>query len=134
MSPRIAGYLLRSPGESVPESPYRRAPNLRNDTANAFLAELDEHQVRRWSFWYRWTTLAMPAAAFLTIAAATEHARRPAPADQIPLTRNEIAGLFSARIIQPASARRHRLRWWTWRRRRQRRAKTCHYQRQARQP
>ena len=44
----------------------------------------------------------MLATAFLTIAAATEHARRPAPADQIPLTRNEIAGLFSALIIQPA--------------------------------
>jgi hypothetical protein len=41
----------------------------------------------------------MLATAFLTIAAATEHARRPAPADQIPLTRNEIAALFAALII-----------------------------------
>jgi hypothetical protein len=29
---------------------------------------------------------------------------------------------------------RHRLRWPAWRRRRQHRAKTCHYQRQAREP
>jgi hypothetical protein len=98
------------------------------------LAGLDEHQVRRWRSWYRWTTLAMLATAFLTIVAATEHARRSAPADQIPLTRNEIAVLFSTLVIQSASARRHRLRWSTWRRRHQRRAKTCHYQRQARQP
>jgi hypothetical protein len=76
----------------------------------------------------------MLAVAFLTIAAASEHARSPAPADQIALTRNEIARLFNALIIQPATARAHRLRWSTWRRRHQRRAKTCHYQRQARQP
>jgi hypothetical protein len=97
------------------------------------LTGLDEHQVRRWSSWYRWTTLAMLATAFLIIAAATEHTRRPAPADQIPLTRNEIAGLFSTLVIHPASAPRHRLRWSAWRRRHQHRAKTCHYQRQARQ-
>ena len=103
-----------------------------NFQASKGLTGLDEHQVRRWTSWYRWTTLAMLATAFLTIAAATEHARRPAPADQIPLTRNEIAGLFST-LIQPASARGHRLRWSTWRRRHQRRAKTCHYQRQATQ-
>jgi hypothetical protein len=105
-----------------------------NFQASKGLTGLDEHQVRRWTSWYRWTTLAMLATAFLTIAAATEHARRPAPADQIPLTRNEIAGLFSALAINPASDRGHRLRWSTWRRRHQRRAKTCHYQRQARQP
>ena len=37
----------------------------------------------------------MLATAFLTITAATEHARRPAPADQIPLTRTKSPG-FSA--------------------------------------
>jgi hypothetical protein len=107
---------------------------LENFQASKGLTGLDEHQVRRWDSWYRWTTLAMLATAFLTIAAAAEHARRPALADQIPLTRNEIAGLFSALIIQPATAPGHCLRWSTWRRRHQRRAKTCHYQRQARQP
>jgi hypothetical protein len=75
----------------------------------------------------------MLALAFLSIAAAAEHATPP-PDDQIPLTRNEIAALFSTLIIEPARDTRHRLRWSTWRRRRQRRAKTCHYQRQARQP
>jgi SRSO17 transposase len=105
-----------------------------NFQAGKELAGLDEHQVRRWDSWYRWTTLAMLALAFLTITAATEHARHPPPGDQIPLTRNEIAALFSTLIINPANDARHRLKWSAWRRRHQHRAKTCHYQRQARQP
>jgi SRSO17 transposase len=104
-----------------------------NFQAGKGLTGLDEHQVRRWDSWYRWTTLAMLALAFLSITAATEHASPP-PDNQIPLTRNEIAALFAALIIDPVKDTRHRLRWSTWRRRHQRRAKTCHYQRQARQP
>jgi hypothetical protein len=103
-----------------------------NFQAGKGLTGLDEHQVRRWDSWYRWTTLAMLALAFLSIAAATEHAHPP-PADQIPLTRNEIAALFSTLIIGPGKDTPHRLQWSVWRRR-QRRAKTCHYQRQACQP
>jgi hypothetical protein len=53
-----------------------------NFQAGKGLTGLDEHQVRRWDSWYRWTTLAMLALAFLTITAATEHASsRPDPAD-----------------------------------------------------
>ena len=73
----------------------------------------------------------MLALAFLTIAAATEHTRCPPPAGQIPVTRNEIAALFSTLIIDPATETRHRLRWSAWRRRHQHRAKICHYQWQA---
>ena len=80
------------------------------------LTGLDNHQVRRWDSWYRWTTLAMLALAFLSVTAAAEHASSPPPADQIPLTRNEIAALFSTLIIDPAKDTRHRLRWSTWRR------------------
>ena len=104
-----------------------------NFQASKGLTGLDEHQVRRWASWYRWTTLAMLATAFLTIAAATEHTCRPAPPGQIPLTRNEIAALFAILVIQPARDTGHRLRWSAWRRRHQHRAKTCHYQRQASQ-
>jgi hypothetical protein len=75
----------------------------------------------------------MLALAFVTIAAVTEHANCPAPAGQIPLTRNEIAALFAALVIEPTRDSRHRLRWSAWRRRCQHRAKTSHYQRQARQ-
>jgi SRSO17 transposase len=31
------------------------------------LVGLDQHQVRRWRSWYRWTTLAMLAHAFLVV-------------------------------------------------------------------
>jgi SRSO17 transposase len=81
-----------------------------NFQAGKGLAGLDDHQVRRWDSWYRWTTLAMLALAFLSIAAATEHTCHPPAADQFPLTRNEIAALFSALIIEPARQTRHRLR------------------------
>jgi hypothetical protein len=73
------------------------------------------------------------ALAFFTITAATEHAISPPAADQIPLTRNEIATLFSTLIIDPVTDARHRLRWSTWRRHGQHRARTSHYQRQASQ-
>ena len=76
----------------------------------------------------------MLAAAFLTIAAAAERATHPPPDGQIPLTRNEIARLLATLIIQPLKDAWHRLRWSAWRRRHQHRARTCHYQRQAREP
>ncbi len=101
-----------------------------NFQAGKGLTGLDEHQVRRWTSWYRWATLAMLAAAFLTIAAAGEHARQPAPAGQIPLTRNEIAHLL-ATLTSPAHDARHRTRWSRWRRRHQHRAQASHYQRQS---
>jgi SRSO17 transposase len=101
-----------------------------NFQAGKGLAGLDEHQVRTWTSWHRWVTLAMLASAFLTIAAATEHARHPAPSGQIPLTRNEIARLFTYLIIQPARDARHLLHWSEWRRRHQHRARTSHYERQ----
>jgi len=104
-----------------------------NFQAGKSLTGLDEHQVRRWTSWYRWATLAMLAAAFLTIAAATEHARQPAPPGQIPLTRNEIAHLL-ATLTSPARDTQHRLRWSRWRRRHQANAKTSHYRRRDHQP
>lgn len=36
------------------------------------LTGLDEHQVRTWTSWRRWTLLAMLAHGFLTVMAATE--------------------------------------------------------------
>jgi SRSO17 transposase len=101
-----------------------------NVQASKGLTGLDEHQARRWTSWYRWVTLAMLAAAALTIAAALEHAHGPGPADQIPLTRNEIAHLLSSLTIRPAHDTSHQMRWSRWRRRHQHRARTCHYQRQ----
>jgi SRSO17 transposase len=101
-----------------------------NFQAGKGLAGLDEHQIRTWDSWHRWVTLAMLACAFLTITAANEHTRHPPPPGQIPLTRNEIAHLFTVLIIQPARNPRHLLHWSQWRRRHQHRARTSHYQRQ----
>jgi SRSO17 transposase len=98
--------------------------------ASKGLAGLDEHQVRTWTSWYRWVTLAMLALAFLTIAAATERSQRPPPAGLIPFTRNEIAHLTS-QAIQATRDAAFQLRWSAWRRRHQHVARTCHYQRQA---
>ncbi len=94
---------------------FRRAEPGRR--ARAFvLGLMAEHQVRRWTSWYRWATLAMLAAAALTIAAALESLRAPAPAGQIPLTRNEIAHLFASLTIKHPHDHSHRIRWSNWRR------------------
>ena len=59
------------------------------------LTGLDEHQVRRWTSWHRWTILAMLAHAFLAITAATARTEtHPAPG-LIALTANEIRHLFT---------------------------------------
>jgi hypothetical protein len=70
------------------------------------------------------------AAAFLAVTAAAERTRQPGPDGQIPLTRNEISRLLTPMITQPARPA-VRLRWSTWHRRHQYRARTSHYQRQA---
>jgi hypothetical protein len=110
-----------------------RWPAEENFQASKALAGLDEHQVRTWTSRHRRVTLAMLALAFLTVTAATEHTSRPPPG-QIPLTRPEIARLLTALTTQPDRRPQHLLHWSAWRRRHQHRAKTSHYQRQAREP
>jgi SRSO17 transposase len=95
------------------------------------LAGLDEHQVRRWTSWRRWTVLAMLAHALLAVIAANEHATRPTPAGLIALTCNEIRRLLIPTIhIGPARALACPHTWSIWRRRHQHRARHSHYQRQ----
>jgi hypothetical protein len=60
----------------------------------------------------------MLASAFLVVAAATRHARQPAPSELVPLTCDEVQHLFAALIAAPVADAGHRLRW-SWRRRRQ---------------
>lgn len=91
---------------------------------------LDQHQVRRWRSWYRWTTLVLLAHAFLAITTATARAR-PTPAGLIPLTLPEIARLLDAVIHASPEQFAHILTWSTWRRRHQHRARQAHYQRQS---
>lgn len=91
------------------------------------LTGLDQHQVRTWTSWYRWTTLVMLAHAFLAVASA--HARADTTTGLISLTRNEIRHLYSKLVIEPAYTAINVLAWSAWRRRHQHRAKTSHYQR-----
>ena len=94
------------------------------------LAALDEHQVRTWTSWQRWTALAILAHAFLSVMAATE----PAPADEhslIRVTRNEIRRLLTA-AIAPLHRIEHVINWSTWRRQHQARARASHYARRTR--
>lgn len=97
------------------------------------LAGLDEHQVRRWTSWHRWTVLAMLAHAFLAVTAATERARAAPPAGLIPLTPNEIRRLFIGLLTRPVRDATHLLHWSRWRRHHQAAARASHYRRQDRQ-
>jgi SRSO17 transposase len=93
------------------------------------LAALDEHQVRCWTSWHRWTILALLAHAFLSVLAATApHDPGPGASQLIPLTRNEIRRLFTGLAHKPP-APGQQLHWSRWRRRHQATARACHYRR-----
>jgi SRSO17 transposase len=104
---------------------------------------LDHYQVRTWTGWHRFITLAMLALAFLTACAAQaapappadpwHHARHSGP---IALTAAEIRHLFNGLVIAPLRARlatparaisdvQH---WSNWRRHHQGQARRSHYQ------
>lgn len=95
------------------------------------LAGLDEHQVRRYTSWSRWVTLAMIAHAFLAVVRSDEHVRHPAPDGLIPLACNEIQRLFTMLVVRPVHDAARKLAWSAWRRRHQARARASHYRRQA---
>ncbi|MQA86697.1 MAG: hypothetical protein GEV03_19205 [Streptosporangiales bacterium] len=132
---RLLPLLLTPPGTAGRADPRRRTPLDRGGElpSRQQLTGLDQHQVRRWASWHRWTLLAMLAHAFLAVLAATERARQPTPHDEIPLACNEIRRLFTDLLIHPVRDIWHRLRWSTWRRRHQHRARTSHHRRRAAQ-
>jgi SRSO17 transposase len=93
---------------------------------------LDQHQVRRWRSWYRYTTLVMLAHAILTVIAAHEREKRPPAVDSlIPFTVNEIRHLFARLITNTVHAISHWIHWSQWRRQHQTRARTSHYARRS---
>ena len=94
------------------------------------LAGLDEHQVRRWTPWRRWTLLAMLAHALLAVIAANEHTDHPEPTGLVALTCNEIRRLLTILVTEPSRNLAYLQAWSHWRRRHQYRARTCHYQQQ----
>jgi hypothetical protein len=89
----LAYYLTHSP-HPVPLRTLVRVAGQRWRVEESFqtgrgLTGLDEPQVRRWTSWYRWATLAMLAPDFLTVITAAEGATFPTPEGMIPLTVNE---------------------------------------------
>jgi SRSO17 transposase len=98
---------------------------------------LDQHQLRQWIGWHRFTVLAMLALAFLAACAAitaTPPAADPyhhARADRGPirLTVNEIRRLFTALLNLSVHSIEHHLHWSRWRRTHQARARRSHYKR-----
>jgi SRSO17 transposase len=144
----LAFYRCWSPAP-VPLATLIHTAGLRwsieeNFQAGKTLTGLDEHQVRRWASWHRWTTPAMLALAFLMACATT--AATPPPADPwhhahipgpIALTATEIRRLFNGlvtgplrdRLAAPARAISDLQHWSTWRRHHQGHARQSHYQR-----
>ncbi|MEU8164932.1 hypothetical protein AB0B97_00335 [Micromonospora sp. NPDC049004] len=95
---------------------------------------LDQHQVRRWDSWHRFTILALAALAVLAICAADTAAHETAaPTDSslIRLTVNEIHRLINTSIIRPNSDLTHRYHWSQWRRHHHARARRSHYTRRS---
>jgi SRSO17 transposase len=131
----LAFYRAHAPGP-VPLTQLVRVAGSRWKVEDGFaggkeLAALDEHQVRTWTSWHRWTILALLAHAFLSVLAAGQPGGSTSRDDLlIPLTRHEIRRLFtglSQQLATPAT----QLHWSRWRRRHQATARNCHYRRRA---
>lgn len=93
------------------------------------LTGLDQHQIRTWTSWQRWSVLAMLAHAFLAVSAAAEHARQPQPDGAIALTVNEFRRLYDALVPTARHSPAHLIGRSTWRRRHQHHAQQCHFNR-----
>jgi SRSO17 transposase len=91
-------------------------------------AGLDQHQVRRWQSWHRFTTLALAALAILAICAADTAEDRAQP-DTTRLSIAEIRRLINILILHPVGSITHRLHWSDWRLHHQAQAKRAHYAR-----
>jgi SRSO17 transposase len=90
---------------------------------------LDHYQLRGWTGWHRFITLAMLALALLTVL--TRHAASDATdtSDVIALTVAETRRLLNAFVVGRLRTPTHILHWSRWRRRVQARAQRSHYQR-----
>ena len=97
---------------------------------------LDQYQVRGWTGWHRFITLAMLALAYLAISAA-HHAPNARPGthelartdEPVPLTVPESRRLFAAFLSPAHRDPEHTLHWSTWRRTHQGHARHAHYKR-----
>jgi SRSO17 transposase len=133
----LAYYRCYSP---VPAtlSDYVRVAGWRWKVEESFqtgkeLAGLDEHQVRRWTSWHRWVTLAILAHAFLAITTAAQRRADTTATTLIALTVNEFRRLFDALLLRPLHTVADILAWSRWRRKHQAAARACHHRYQDQQ-
>ena len=130
----LAYYRCYSP-EPVTLADYVRVAGWRWKVEESFqtgkgLTSLDEHQVRTWTSWYRWITLAMLAHAFLVVTTAAQRQADITDNGLITLTVNEFRRLFEALLLRPLHTLADILAWSRWRRRHQARARTSHHRKQ----
>jgi hypothetical protein len=137
----LAFYRCWSP-RPVPLATLVRVAGMRWTVEETFQAGkgqvgLDQHQLRQWIGWHRFTVLAMLALAFLAACAAIS-AKPPATEPNhhggyhdrpIRLTVNEIRRLFTVLANTAIHTVAHHLRWSLWRRAHQARARRAHYKR-----
>ena len=97
---------------------------------------LDHYQIRGWTPWHRFVTLAMLALAILaTLTTAAAPAPDPDPhryarqTDPITLTIPEIRRLLNVLLVKPVHDLAHLLHWSNWRRHHQAAARQAHYRR-----
>ena len=104
----LAYYRCYSPGP-VTLHDYVRVAGWRWKIEESFqtgkgLAGLDEHQVRTWTSWHRWVTLAMLAHAFLAVTTAAQRRTEASAINNveslITLTVNEFRRLFVALLLR----------------------------------
>ncbi|MBB4934446.1 hypothetical protein F4561_005266 [Lipingzhangella halophila] len=79
-------------------------------------AGLDEHQVRRWSSWHQWTTMAMLAHAFLTVLAIVMDAAGSTTdeAGLIAVTLAEARRRFTTLLARTTATTEQILAWSRW--------------------
>ena len=135
----LAYYRCWSP-RPVPLQALVRVAGIRWSVEECFQAAkgqvgLDQHQVRKWDSWHRYTTLAMLAHAILAAIAVRERTRRPkTERTLISLSVNEIRHLFAKLITTATRGISFWLHWSTWRRQHQRTALTSHYRSRGHDP
>jgi hypothetical protein len=98
--------------------------------SSSAISSSDQHQVRTWHSWHRYTTLAMFAHAIPAVIAAHERINRPQQTKKLmPLTVNEFRHLFAKLGTRAAFGFTYWLHWSEWRRHHQRNALISHYAR-----
>jgi SRSO17 transposase len=97
---------------------------------------LDHYQVRGWTSWHRFITLAMLALAVLTILTATsgQDTQDDSNGELIALTLAETRRLLNGLLITTPPSVGDVLRWSIWRRKTQARARRSHYHRRSARP